>query len=143
MAPQRRGTLDLGTYCEALGLASESTCPEQGIATNGDGVTQASYSGGHLWFAISTLVSETFGTSSEIHVGLGVLRGRHRWFWQCKHALHMTSQGYVAAAHEDMEFPTLVGGTNRCADILHAFRRRRTDCTLMVVASSRAAPTAG
>ena len=61
MAPQRLGTLDLGTYCEALGLAAESTCPEGGIATNGDGVTQASYSGGQLWFAVSTLIDETFG----------------------------------------------------------------------------------
>ncbi len=112
MAPQRHGTLDLGTYCEALGLATESTCPEEGIATNGDGVTQASYSGGQLWFAVSTLISETFGANSEIHVGSAYFVVGTSGFGGSSHALSMTSQGYVAAAHEDMEFPTLVGGTN-------------------------------
>jgi hypothetical protein len=104
MAPQRIGTLDLGTYCESAGLAASQPCPEEGIATNGDGVTQASYSGGQLWFAISTLIDESFGSRSEIHVGaaywvIGVTR----------HGLSLSSQGYVAAAHEDLEFPTLVG----------------------------------
>jgi len=104
MAPQKLGTLDLGTYCETAGLAASQPCPEEGIATNGDGVTQASYSGGQLWFAISTLIDESFGSSSEIHVGAA--------YWVIgvtSHGLSLTSQGYVAAAHEDLEFPTLVG----------------------------------
>lgn len=112
MAPQRLGTLDLGTYCEALGLAAESTCPEGGIATNGDGVTQASYSGGQLWFAVSTLIDETFGTTGEVHVGSAYFVVGTSGFGGSSHALNLTSQGYVAAAHEDMEFPTLVGGTS-------------------------------
>jgi hypothetical protein len=104
MAPQKLGTLDLGTYCATAGLAASQPCPEEGIATNGDGVTQASYSGGQLWFAISTLIDEGFGSSSEIHVGAA--------YWVIgvtSHGLSLTSQGYVAAAHEDLEFPTLVG----------------------------------
>jgi hypothetical protein len=110
MAPQRFGTLDLGTYCEAFGLAAAQPCPEQGIATNGDGVTQASYVGGQLSFAISTLINQSFGTTSEIHVGAAYWMVGTSLFKGGTHLLTLTSQGYVAAAHEDLEFPTLVNG---------------------------------
>ena len=48
------------------------------------------------------------GTTGEVHVGSVGTSG----FGGSSHALNLTSQGYVAAAHEDMEFPTLVGGTS-------------------------------
>ena len=109
MAPQRFGTLDLGTYCESFGLAATQPCPEEGIATNGDGVTQASYAGGQVWFAISTLIDQTFGATSEVHVGAAYWVVGTSEFHGGTHLLTLTSQGYVAAAHEDLEFPTLVG----------------------------------
>jgi hypothetical protein len=109
LAPQRYGTLDLGTYCASEGLAGAQPCPEQGIATNGDGVTQLSYSGGQLWFAVSTLINQTFASSSEIHIGAAYWVIGTSSFVGGTHLLTLTSQGYVAAAHEDLEFPTLVG----------------------------------
>jgi hypothetical protein len=109
LAPQRLGTLDLGTYCETAGLASAQPCPEQGLATNGDGVTQLSYSGGQLWFAVSTLIKENFGSSSEVHIGAAYWVVSTSSFVGGTHLLRLSSQGYVAAAHEDLEFPTLVG----------------------------------
>lgn len=114
MAPQRLGTIDLGTYCGALGLASIKKCPEEGIATNGDFATEASYAEGQIWFGTDTLIDETFGRSSEIHagaaywvVGTGSFTGGSGL---TASGLTMTGEGYVAAAHEDLEYPTLVGG---------------------------------
>jgi hypothetical protein len=113
LGAQKVGTLDLGSYCKKLVTGVKTpTCPENGIATNGDGTTQASYVGGQLSFAISTLVNETFGSSGEIHTGAA--------YWIVNTAagtgtptLTLAGQGYVAAAHEDLEFPTLaVGGTD-------------------------------
>lgn len=111
LAAQRLGVLDDGTNCGALGLASVASCREQGIATNGDGVTQASYSGGQIWFAANTLIDETFGTSSETHVGAAYFVVGTSAFVGATHLLNLTSQGYVAAAHEDIAFPDLVGGS--------------------------------
>jgi len=109
MAPQRFGTLDLGTNCESFGLASAQPCPEEGLATNGDGVTQASYDGGQVWFTVNTLINESFGASNEIHVGAAYFVVGTGSFHGGSHLLTLTSQGYVAAAHEDLAFPTLVG----------------------------------
>jgi hypothetical protein len=107
LAAQRGGTLDLGTWCKTAKLAAAEPCAEQGIATNGDGVTQVSYSAGQLWFAISTLINQTFGASNETHVGAAYwVLGTHS-----TPLVTLTSQGYVAAAHEDLEFPTMVAGT--------------------------------
>jgi hypothetical protein len=115
LGAQKAGTLDLGTYCKKLAALIGYTgtaprCPEGGIASNGDGTTQASYAGGQIWFAISTLVNETFGPASEIHTGAA--------YWVVSPGatgpaptFTLTNQGYVAAAHEDIEFPTLVGGS--------------------------------
>jgi len=113
MAPQRFGTLDLGTNCASFGLAAAQPCPEEGLATNGDGVTQASYDGGKVWFAVNTLINESFGASHEIHVGAAYFVVGTGAFHGGSHLLTLTSQGYVAAAHEDIEFPTLVGGPGK------------------------------
>ena len=111
LAAQRFGVLDDGTNCGALGLASVASCPEQGIATNGDGVTQASYAGGQIWLAANTLINETFGARSETHVGAAYFVIGTGSFVGGSHLLTLTSQGYVAAAHEDLEFPDLIGGS--------------------------------
>jgi hypothetical protein len=111
LAAQKAGTLDLGTYCKKLvtGVMTPR-CPENGIATNGDGTTQASYVGGHLYWAISTLVNEQFGSLNEIHTGAAYWIVSTSSFTGPSPTLTLASQGYVAAAHEDIEFPTLVGG---------------------------------
>ena len=114
LAAQRAGTLDVGTWCKTAGLAATEPCAEQGIATNGDGVTQASYSAGQLWFAISTLINQTFGASNETHVGAAYwVFGTHS-----TPLVTLTSQGYVAAAHEDLEFPTMVAGTGSAGALM-------------------------
>ena len=115
---QRSGTLDLGTYCKKFAGSPTPKCPENGIATNGDGATQASYSGGQLWFAISTLVNEGFATGNEIHDGGAYWVVGTSSFTGANPQFTLTSQGYVAAAHEDIEFPTLVGGTGAAGALM-------------------------
>jgi hypothetical protein len=111
IAAQKAGTLDLGTYCKKLVTGVRTpTCPEGGIATNGDGTTQASYVGGHLYWANSTLVNEQFGSSNEIHAGAAYWIVSTSSFTGTHPTLTLAKDGYVAAAHEDIEFPTLVGG---------------------------------
>ncbi|HVC40941.1 MAG TPA: hypothetical protein VND54_03075 [Candidatus Saccharimonadales bacterium] len=113
MAAQRNGIVDLGTNCATAGLSLSQPCPEEGLATNGDGVTQVSYSAGHLWFAVSTLIDQTFGSSNEVHVGAA--------YWVVgtgSSHLTLTSQGYVAAAHEDLEFPTMIGGPSSAGTVM-------------------------
>ena len=41
-APQKTGPIPLGDECGAAGLSSEASCPEGGLATNGDNLTQVS-----------------------------------------------------------------------------------------------------
>jgi hypothetical protein len=111
LAAQRAGTLDLGSYCKKLVTGVKTaTCPENGIETIDDGATQASYVGGHLYFAISTLVNELFGGAGELHTGGAYWIVSTASFTGATPTLTLTSQGYVAAAHEDIEFPTLAGG---------------------------------
>ncbi len=112
LGAQKAGILDLGTYCKKLVPgATTPKCPENGIATNGDGATQASYSDGNIWFAISTLINQMFGSSSEIHTGAAYWVVSTSSFTGATPRLTLTSQAYATDAHEDLEFPTLVGGT--------------------------------
>ena len=87
-----------------------ASCPENGIATNGDGTTQASLVGGQLYFAISTLVNEVFGSKGEIHTGAAYWIVGTPASTGSTPSLTLNGQGYVAASHEDIEFPTLAGG---------------------------------
>jgi hypothetical protein len=110
-APQKAGVLDLGSYCKKLVTGVKTpTCPENGIATNGDGTTQASLVGGQLYFAISTLVNEVFGSKGEIHTGAAYWIVGTPASTGSTPSLTLNGQGYVAASHEDIEFPTLAGG---------------------------------
>ncbi len=114
LAAQKAGPIPLGNECKAAGLSKTSaSCPEGGIATNGDFMTQVSQAQGELWGATTTAVTQTYGpgTTPEVH------QGAVYWVvgtssFDATGQFTLTSQGYVSAAHEDLEFPTMaaVGG---------------------------------
>jgi len=107
LAPQKAGLLDLGTFCKTFKQAPKQPCPENGLATNGDGATEASYAGGQLWFAVTTLVNQQFTTGNEVHTGAAYWVLNASPFNTGRHPLTITSQGYVSAAHEDLLFPSV------------------------------------
>ncbi len=118
LATQKAGVVPLGTNCVAFGLVPSTgglaTCPEGGLASNGDGATQATYGGGEIWMAVSTVVAQTFGSTTEYHLGAA--------YWSFGTAafnaggmLTLDSQGYVTAAHEDILFPSVAAATWQAA----------------------------
>jgi hypothetical protein len=111
-APQKAGPIPLGDECGAagwsVGTPPPASCPEGPIATNGDNFTQAAQAQGQLWGAISTNVAQTFagGSSPEVH--------QNAAYWVVgtdsfdrTGAFTLTGQGYVAPAHEEVEFPDI------------------------------------
>jgi hypothetical protein len=104
---QKAGPIPLGDNCALVGTGVASPCPEDGIASNGDGATDVFYSGGQLWTAVSTVVLQTFKSGpSEYHLGAT--------YWAVSPedphggvTFNIANQGYVTAAHEDMEFPAV------------------------------------
>jgi hypothetical protein len=106
---QETGPIPLGDNCYLIAGQISHSCPESGIATNGDDATQASYANGELWTAVSTVVIQTFGSKSELHIGTT--------FWALGQgssdpkapSFSITTEGYVSAAHEDIEFPSIAG----------------------------------
>ena len=99
LAQQKAGPIPQGDLCGLRGLSAiAESCPEGGIATNGDGTTQASYANGQLWAAVSTLVTQNFFDNSEVHVGAA--------YWAIGDGA-VASAGVVSAIHEDMEFPAI------------------------------------
>lgn len=117
LAPQKSGPIPLGVNCVAFeGATGVSSCPVGGIATNGDGATEAFYSQGTLWTAVSTLVVQNFEHGpSEIHVGatywgVGVQSSEGDHQGDSSHSgvtFQIEQQGYVSARHEDIEFPAV------------------------------------
>ena len=115
LAPQKAGPIPLGDECGAAGLSVDASCPEGGIATNGDGFTQVSQAQGQLWGAISTAINQTYsaGPSSEVHQGalyfvIDISR------FNSSGTYSLTSQEYVSPQHEDLEFPAMAaGGTGK------------------------------
>ena len=107
LAPQKAGPIPLGYECATpLVGAPSQPCPEGGINPNSDTMTQVSQAQGQLWSALPTEVNQTFATTSEIHNGAA--------YWVVdtgsfdKTGLFaITNQGYVSAAHEDLEFPAM------------------------------------
>ena len=114
-AAQKAGPIPLGDECGAAGLSVASgsnpapaSCPEGGVATNGDNFTQASQAQGQLWGAISTEVAQSFPgeSSAEVHqdgeyfvIGTaGFDKGA---------GLTLTGEGYIAPAHEDLSMPDI------------------------------------
>jgi len=115
VAPQKAGRIPLGDACVANGLnttnVSVVSCPEGGIATNGDGFTQVSLAGGQVWGAISTAILQSYNSGVgcpclEPHMGAAYwVIGTDPfdstgWFT-------LTNQQYVTAMHEDLEFPAI------------------------------------
>ena len=117
---QKAGPIPLGDECGKAGLAtspSVRSCPEGGIETNGDFMTQVSQAQGQLWGATPTEVSQTFTSGSpEVHLAVA--------YWvvgtgsfDTTGVFSLTSQAYVSAAHEDLEMPAMAaegtGGNGR------------------------------
>jgi len=107
LSAQKAGPIPLGDQCAAAGGAPP--CSENGIATNGDGATEASQAQNQVWFAVSTEVNQTFTSESapETHMGATYWVVGTQGFNKKGTGLTLTSSGYVSAAHEDIEFPTM------------------------------------
>lgn len=121
LAPQKTGPIPLGDECGAAGWSvgnpPPASCPESGVATNGDNVTQAGQSQGQLWGAVSTQLAQSFsGGSPENHMGVAYFAIGTRGFDRTG-TLSLTSQGYVSAAHEDLTMPVIAGSDDRGAII--------------------------
>jgi hypothetical protein len=111
LAPQKAGPIPLGDVCTTPGVdAPSQPCPEGGINPNADNMTQVSQGQGQLWSALPTEVNQTFpsvpSSNPEIHDGAA--------YWVVdtgsfdKTGLFtITNQGYVTAAHEDLEMPAM------------------------------------
>ena len=107
---QKAGPIPLGNECGIFGGPTAS-CPEGPIATNGDNVTEASQAQGQLWASLTTAVNQTFGrkASPEVHAGAAY------WVFNTDSfdrtgSFTLANQGYVSAAHEDIEMPSVAAG---------------------------------
>ena len=113
--PQAAGPIPLGDMCGKAGLSVGNPrvrhCPEGGIATNSDQVTQASQADGQLWTAVDTQVDQTFSSTNipEAHMGAAYWVVGTDSFDRTGQ-LSLTNQGYVSAAHEELEFPAMAAG---------------------------------
>ena len=114
----------------ARAWARRRSCPEGGITSNGDFLTQVAQAQGQIWGGTATQIAQTYtGASAEIHQGAVYWVVGTRSFDQTGR-FTLTSQGYVTAKHEDLEFPSIAatpapGG--RADHGLHAERQRRPD----------------
>jgi hypothetical protein len=109
LAAQESGPIPLGAECGAAALPHSSTtttCPEIGIATNGDGLSQVSQANGQLWGAAPTAINQVFGSTSEVHQGAAYFVVSTSSF-DSTGLFSLTDQGYVSPAHEDIEFPAI------------------------------------
>jgi len=121
LGPQKAGPIPLGKNCVVFGLnetgVKVKSCPENGIATNFDGVTQVSYAGGEIWAGLSTLINQSYGPGNcqsggddcELHVGVAYFAIGTSTFNQVGF-FALTTQGYITAEHEDLEFPAIAAG---------------------------------
>jgi hypothetical protein len=109
--PQKAGPIPLGDECGKAGLSSDKSCPENGLATNGDNVTQASQANGQLWASASTEIQQEYASNAngtEQHMGAA--------YWVLGTSsfdnggnVSLTNQGYVSPAHEDLTMPAFAG----------------------------------
>jgi hypothetical protein len=106
-APQRNGPIPLGDQCGAAGLSVFASCPLNGLATNGDNLTQASQAQGQIWAATSTQIAQTYTrANAEIHMGAVYWVVGTRSFDKTRR-FTLTSQGYVSPKHEDLSMPAM------------------------------------
>jgi hypothetical protein len=113
LAPQKAGPIPLGDECGKAGLSQVAQCPESGITTNGDNVTQASQGNGQLWAGVNTEIVQTYAASNtpETHAGAAYwVVGTHSFDQTGRFSL--TSQGYISAMHEDLGFPAFAAGAS-------------------------------
>ena len=84
-----------------------ASCPEGGITTNGDFLTQVSQAQGQLWASTATQIAQTYTrANAEIHMGAVYwVLGTNSFDSTGKFTL--TSQGYVSAKHEDLSMPAM------------------------------------
>jgi hypothetical protein len=112
LAAQKAGPIPLGDECGAAGLSAgtspPASCPEGGIATNGDFMTQVSQAQGQLWGATTTEIDQTYRSepSPEVH------QGAVYWVIGTKSfdragVFTLTSEGYVSPEHEDLSMPAM------------------------------------
>lgn len=112
MAEQKNGPVPLGDECGAAGLSvgnpPPASCPEGGIATNGDFMTQASQAQGAIWGATTTEIAQTYAGERvpENHQGAA--------YWvigtdtfDTSGYFTLSGQGYVSPKHGDLEFPSM------------------------------------
>jgi len=112
LGAQKAGPIPLGDECGAAGLSTgtppPASCPEGGIATNGDGFTQVAQGQGQIWGAVSTEIDQAFKSEAtpEVHQGAAYwVVGTHSF--DRNGVFSLTSQGYVSPRHEDLEFPAM------------------------------------
>jgi hypothetical protein len=112
LGEQKRGPIPLGDECGAAGLSAGSpppaSCPESGIATNGDFMTQVSQAQGQIWGATTTAIAQTYASTatSEVH------QGAVYWIigtdtFDTSGFFTLTNAGYVSPKHSDLEFPSM------------------------------------
>lgn len=113
LAPQEAGPIPLGDLCGNAGLSTVAHCPEGGISTNGDNITQAAQGNGQLWAGADTEIVQTYASSNtpETHAGAAYWVVGTRSFDQTGR-FTLTSQGYISAMHEDLAFPAFAAGAS-------------------------------
>jgi len=110
LSEQKSGPIPLGDECGAAGLSVGTpppvSCPEYGIASNGDDMTQVSQAQHQIWGAISTEINQTYSSeaNSELHNGVAYFVFGTDSF-DNSGSFRLTSQGYVSPKHQDLEFP--------------------------------------
>jgi hypothetical protein len=112
LAPQKAGPIPLGDQCLKAG-GTVAHCPEGGISSNGDNITQAAQGNGQLWAGADTEIVQTSAASNtpETHAGAAYWVVGTRSFDQTGR-FSLTSQGYISAMHEDLEFPAFAAGAS-------------------------------
>ena len=116
LGEQKSGPIPLGEECGAAGLSvaippattPPATCPEGGLNTNDDGFSQVSQAQNQLWGAVDTAINQTYSSEAtpEQHAGAAYWVVGTRSFDKYG-VFSLTSQGYVSAKHEDLEFPAM------------------------------------
>jgi hypothetical protein len=109
LGAQKAGPIPLGDQCQNIPPAGSTTgpCTEGGINTNDDGFFQVSQAQNQLWGAVDTAINQTYSSgSTEQHAGAAYWVVGTRSFDRSG-VFTLTSQGYVSAEHEDLEFPAM------------------------------------
>jgi hypothetical protein len=112
-APQKSGPIPLGDLCGKAGLSTVAHCPLGPITTNGDNITQAAQGNGQLWAGANTEIVQTYASSNtpETHAGAAYWVVGTRSFDRTGR-FSLTSQSYISAMHEDLEFPAFAAGAS-------------------------------